>query len=143
MIYTRCSKCQTTHPQGTKCPKCATKHNQKYNKKRGAEVKFYQSTQWKNMRARVIAYYNNIDIWILGLLGTLVPASRTVVHHITPFGEDKSKALDFDNLIPLSTASHNQIHDQFYDTGRREEAIDIIRKGIALFERLKNGDYNG
>ena len=138
MVMTRCSKCHGLYTQGTYCPKC-NKHNQRYNKTRGPETRFYTSKAWKKVKADVINYYNNVDIYMLGLVERLIPSSRPLVHHIIPYKERESLALDFDNLAPMSTASHNLVHE-LYDSGRREEAIATINKGKKLFEELKNGN---
>lgn len=146
MIYTRCTKCHQVYEQGTYCPKCSRnriqRSNKKYNKKRGAEVKFYQSSAWRSTKAEVINYYHSIDIWVLGMTGKIVPCARPLVHHIVEYKKDKKLALDFSNLIPVSTSSHNMIHSM-YDCGQRDKAIEIIRKGIEIFEKMKKGDFDG
>lgn len=140
-VYTRCMKCHNLYPQGSYCPKCSRK-NQVYNKKRGPETKFYQSSAWRSIKAEVINYYHKIDIWVLGLTGKIASCPRCITHHIIPYKENKKLGLDFDNLVPVSTASHNMIHSM-YDCGQRDKAIEIINKGKQLFEKMKKGEFDG
>lgn len=80
----------------------ATKRNQEHRK-------FYNSTAWKRLSARVkleafgLCQYNNC-----GRPGNLV-------HHIVPLamsGEGWEKRLDRDNLIYVCSSCHELIHDR-------------------------------
>lgn len=139
MICVRCSRCQNVHERGIRCPFCVKKYNTE--KRDTARAKFYRTKAWRLMRQKVLDYYCNVDIWMLGLTGKLIPCSRPLVHHIKTYEKHPELALSFNNLICLSSASHNIVHE-YYDTGRRQKAVDIIKEGIRRYEEIKNGRIN-
>lgn len=135
MIGVRCSRCHAIHEKGQRCPNCIKLYNDKRDKSRS---RFYQRKEWHLMRQKVIDYYCNVDIWMLGLTGKLIPCTRPVVHHIQTFEKHPEKALTFSNLVCLSSSSHNTVHE-YYDTGRYSRAVKILRDGMAKYEEIKNG----
>ena len=137
MSYSRCAKHHILCETGKRCPKCS----QIYNKNRADKelIKFYQSKDWKLTRDYIINYYCGIDIYALGVTGKITPCNKLTVHHITPYKDNPSLGLDINNLVPVSDFSHSQIH-KMYDSGKKDEAIDIINKGREVFNRLRNGN---
>lgn len=136
MIKVRCSRCQSLKDRGARCPNCSRLYNKERRNK--DSEKLYNSYKWGKLRMQVVRYYLNIDIWLLGLTGKLYPCDRTIVHHIKEVTKYPQLALEFSNLVTVGTASHNTIHD-YYDNGRYNDAVEIINRGISLFEELKNG----
>lgn len=67
----------------------------------------------------------------VGIVRACKPA---YIHHIIERDENPDLFLDVDNLIPVSHASHEEIH-KWYDGGKREEAIARIEKGKEEFTR--------
>ena len=135
MAKHRCHRHRILYEQGTRCPKCESARHKRYESlKRDKErSKFYMTRDWKVMRQKVIDHYCGIDIWILGKTGKLSPCETITVHHIYEYGSHPELALVFSNLIPVSSGSHNEIH-AYYDSNRFEKALDIINRGIKLFE---------
>jgi 5-methylcytosine-specific restriction endonuclease McrA len=138
----KCLKHKELYEQGERCPKCLSEKRRKYEeKKRDKErARFYQSKDWRIVRQKVIDYYAGVDIWFLGMTGKLKPCLNLTVHHIFEYSKHPSLALAVTNLIPVSAQSHNEIHI-YYDSGRFEEAIEIINTGKKRFEGLRNHGY--
>ncbi len=141
MAKVKCLKHNMLHEQYTKCPKCEALRHKKYeDTKRDKErQKFYQSKEWRIVRQKVIDYYSGVDIWFLGLTGKLKPCPNITVHHVYEFSKYPNLALAFSNLVPVSAQSHNEIH-LYYDSGRFEEALEILNTGKKRFEGLRHGN---
>jgi hypothetical protein len=142
MVKVKCLKHKRLHEQGTKCPLCEQARHKRYNDERRDKERsrFYNSKEWRIVRQKVIDYYSGVDLWHLGLTGKLKPCANITVHHIYEYSKYPSLALASSNLITVSAQSHNEIHI-YYDSGRFEEALEIINNGKALFEKIKNNDY--
>lgn len=72
---------------------------------------FYVSTQWRNLRHKIILRDNGCD---LGIEGYEI-YDRIYVHHINPmtvedFETGNPRILDPDNLISVTLLTHNAIH---------------------------------
>lgn len=102
MIYKRCPKCGKRIPSGTSCPTCKREYAPT---KKGAE--FYHTARWQMMRRYILSKFNGVDLWEWAG-GRFVPADT--VHHIIPAEEDRDLIFSESNLIPLSRASHAEIH---------------------------------
>lgn len=135
---TRCLKHKLLYSVGKMCPKCAQEYRKRYevHSRDPESVKFYNSKDWKSCRQEVLDFYCGVDIFHLGLTGKIVACGRMTVHHIYPRSKYPSKALNFDNLIPVSMESHKRIHE-LYDSGQFVEAVAIIEEGKAIYERLR------
>ena len=94
-------------------------------KPKSKEVKpFYKSKSWQKLRERILKrdrYMCQESI----RFGKMVPAQT--VHHIFPLEDYPEYATERWNLISLSWAEHNQMHDRI--TGR------LTAKGLALLQR--------
>ncbi|CAM3411900.1 endonuclease [Pseudostreptobacillus hongkongensis] len=133
MLYKTCCYCKRKLKLNEKCSRCSKIRNEVYDKNsrdKEAQV-FYNSRDWKLTRKKVMSKYNYLDLYALKVLGKLVQAD--VVHHIVEFREDKSKALDVSNLIPLSHQSHNLIH-ALYDKSKqsKNETIQLLKKLLQM-----------
>lgn len=136
-----CPKCRTIREIGTKCKTCQLRYNKDYNSKRSKDSKsFYNSKEWFVLRTKVKNYYCCVDIWILGLEGKIVPCQNPIVHHIRERSKYPNLALDFENLICVSSTSHNTIHE-WYNTGRFEKALAIINEGKRIYEDIRAGMF--
>ena len=69
--------------------------------------KKYYSPAWKKIRQTVRLLYGGIDPYALAH-GRI--EHTEVVHHIVPTDEDPSRFCDPSNVIPLSKASHREVH---------------------------------
>lgn len=83
--------------------------------------KFYNSAEWKSLRERKFAEAN-------GLCEICARSNRIVVgtqvHHIIPIEKAPEKAFDYDNLILLCDACHNEQHDRVSPLEQFFEAWD-------------------
>ena len=114
-IYRRCGRCGTRYETGKKCPRCAdmaTQDNRlryrqydKYKRDKDAK-KFYDSDEWKITRAYILSM-DELDVYEYMTSGRMIPADT--VHHIIPYRDDITKALDPDNLMSLSASSHGAV----------------------------------
>lgn len=73
---------------------------------------FYKSRKWQAKRAYVMRKYKYED-QDAKRYGRCVEA--TMIHHIYPLQEYPELALETWNLLPLSQASHNRMHDRLTD----------------------------
>lgn len=125
MLYKTCNKCKRKLKINEKCKYCLKEKNKIYDSfKRNSESRaFYNSNEWKITRDFIMNKYNYLDLYALKVLNKIIKAD--VVHHIVEYREDKTKALDEFNLIPLSHTTHNLIHTLY---NRSEETKkDIIK----------------
>ncbi|MFG6393835.1 MAG: HNH endonuclease [Lachnospiraceae bacterium] len=101
--------------------------------KRNQEAKaFYNSTEWKYVRAAVLARDNNIDVYAYIIEGRTVPA--TTVHHITELSEDYSKRCDFNNLISVSEQTHSMI-GKVYSSKRKKNMQKILKNCLREYKK--------
>ena len=86
----------------------------------------YQGTRWKKKRAYILRLDGYIDR-VQARYGKTVEA--TVVHHIYPVDEYPEYAYCLWNLVSLSRAMHNTLHDRNTDK--------LTAEGVALMRRTK------
>lgn len=70
---------------------------------------FYNSPEWKELRAR--KFYDANGMCEMCKKDGKVEFGKEV-HHIVPIEKDWSKRLDYDNLILLCPAHHNEVHER-------------------------------
>lgn len=121
MIYKRCSMCRKRIPTGTSCPDC----RREYRKPEGV-YKLYHTQRWRDLRAAVMARYDGMDQWALHIHGRIAYAET--VHHIVPSSDDEGQFFVYGNLVPVSRASHDEIH-ALYKTDKAGTQ-QILRKII-------------
>lgn len=103
MIYKRCGQCGKRLPSGTVCG-CMKRE---YSEPKGI-YKLYHTQRWQKLRAAVMSRCDGIDQWALGHHGRIEYAET--VHHIIPTVDDETMFFRESNLIPVSRASHDEIH---------------------------------
>ena len=140
-IYRRCGRCGTRYETGQQCPRCAAlvmqdnriryRQYDKYRRDKEAK-KFYDSEEWKITRAYVLAL-DELDVYEYMTNGKEIPADT--VHHIIPYRVDNTKALDPDNLISLSAASHAAV-EALYKVDK-QTAERKLREMLEKFRKLK------
>lgn len=108
----QCKKCSAlTRNVGGYCNehiKDKSDTTKQYDKSRDDKyVKFYNSSQWKKLRAMIISRDNGLCICCLreGIVSV-----ADIVHHVVETKSDWSKRLDSSNLISVCTSCHNEIH---------------------------------
>lgn len=99
---------------------------------------FYNSSEWKAARARVLARDTNIDIYLYIMEGKIVPADT--VHHIIELSEDYTKRCDLDNLISISEATHSMISRAYKSTAKKEAMQQALRECIKEYKKRVVGE---
>lgn len=138
MIYIICPSCRTKHLRGTECPNKCYKKNKKennklYDKYIRKNAEFYNSSAWKHLRTACHNKYNHVCLWSL-FKHNRIENSETI-HHIIELEEDKTKALDINNLIPVSNTSHAEIHSLYSKDKAKtqQELLSILEKWERLY----------
>lgn len=131
MIYKRCSRCgkRLEAGQTCECNKMRHKEYDKYSRDKEASH-FYGSSSWKRMRQYILDKYDSIDVYVYVLYGQIEKADT--VHHIIELKDDKSQALVEQNLIPVSSSTHNIIHASYDKSKADKQAMQAI-----LYECLR------
>lgn len=125
MLYKTCSKCNIKITYDKKyCDICQVIHdketqlyksiaNKKYNKEaRNQESnEFYHSMAWQILSEACKKRFVYIDIYSYYVEKKIIYGE--ISHHIIELTKDKSKGLDINNLIYLSIANHNKIHELY------------------------------
>lgn len=86
----------------------------------------YKSKRWKHI-AKAVMRRDGYICQISKRYGKNIPAE--IVHHIYPVDEFPEYAFELWNLISLSRAAHNRLHDRNTDK--------LTEEGIALQHRTK------
>lgn len=87
-------------------------------------AEFYQSPRWKSVRASALRRDGYMDM-VKHRYGKRIEAE--LVHHVFPLDEFPEYGLKLWNLVSVSRATHNQLHDR--DTGELTEAgADLLRR---------------
>lgn len=136
MKYCNRTGCNKLIPQGVRyCMKHTinkTAENKERHKEYDAHCRnqtakaFYNSSEWKTTRLRVLARDTGIDVYLYITEERVVPADT--VHHIIELSEDYSKRLDLDNLISVSEQTHNMIGRIYKDTARKTAMQETLRE---------------
>lgn len=131
MIYKRCGRCKRRIPSGSPCPYCTARRKEEYRlydkQSRDQEAKaFYNSSDWDSCRRYVLELDDGLDVYAYMTSGALVPADT--VHHIIPRRDDPARALDPDNLMSISSASHGQIEAMY----KRSKAAAIQQMQLMI-----------
>ena len=131
MIYKRCSRCGKRLEVGQTC-ECVKQRHKEYDRcsRDKDAAKFYSSASWKRMRQYILDKYDSIDVYAYILYGQIEKADT--VHHIIELKDDKSQALVEQNLIPVSSSTHNIIHASYDKSLADKRAMQSI-----LYECLR------
>lgn len=131
MIYKRCSRCGKRLEVGQTC-ECVKQRHKEYDRlaRDKDAAKFYSSASWKRMRQYILDKYDSIDVYAYIVYGQIEKADT--VHHIIELKDDKSQALVEQNLIPVSSSTHNIIHASYDKSLADKQAMQSI-----LYECLR------
>lgn len=118
-------KCGRRLKQGKSCS-CQKRRHKLYDStcRDKEKKKFYGSTTWKKIIESVKTRANGLDEYELAINGVIVIG--TTVHHIYPIDERPDLKTSLDNLIFVSSNTHNKIHAE-YAKGE-EEKKDLQKK---------------
>ena len=131
MIYKRCSRCGKRIESGKTCDCVKMRHKEYDRLSRDKDsAHFYNSSAWKRMRQYILDKYDGIDVYSYILYGQIEPA--TTVHHIVELKDDKTQSLVEQNLIPVSSATHNIIHSAYDKSKSDKQAMQAT-----LYECLR------
>lgn len=131
MIYKRCSRCGKRLEVGQTC-ECVKQRHKEYDRcsRDKDAAKFYSSASWKRMRQYILDKYDGLDLYAYVVFGQIEKADT--VHHIIEMRDDKSQALMEQNLIPVSSSTHNIIHASYDKSLADKRAMQSI-----LYECLR------
>ena len=97
---------------------------------KGNTDKFYNSTDWDELREKVLARDKGICQFFLGKWNdekhfpkTIKIVKADTVHHIIPIKERPDLALDINNCISLSFEAHEIIEDRHRWTWRKKKKL--------------------
>lgn len=133
-----CPKCGKVIDYANRyCESCSSKYEKQqkeetkiYDKNiRNQENKaFYQSKAWRQKREKILYTFFRIDLYLYYKEGVMVEANT--VHHIIPLEDDRSKALDDDNLFPCSAGTNHLLDDGLYKKDKKGTQ-ELLRQYIA------------
>lgn len=126
MIYKRCYKCHKRIPAGTTC-ECMKRRE--YAPAEGIK-KQYHTDRWKELRKLIMSRYNGIDLYALYKYKEIVYADT--VHHIEPTSEKPELFYADGNLIPVSDASHKEIH-RLYKTSEKRDIQSFLHECLEKY----------
>lgn len=98
---------------------------------------FYNSSEWRTVRERVLARDAGIDIYLYITEGRVFPADT--VHHIVELSEDYSMRLDMNNLISISEATHSMVSKVYKDAIKKVAMQQTLRECIQEYKRRLAG----
>ncbi|MGL5988132.1 HNH endonuclease [Cetobacterium sp.] len=136
-----CPRCRKVYSYSLKeCPNgCAKKtrseSNRIYDKCQRENQGFYNSKEWKRLRESCRNKFSELCLWSLYKHKRVKKGS--LVHHIVPLSEDKSKGLSLSNLVYLCDEAHREIH-RLYKT----DQIKTIKE-IKEFIKIWKVEYGG
>lgn len=144
--------CNSLVPYGVRYCKKHTKNKAEDNRERHKDYDthcrnrkakaFYNSAEWKAVRARVLARDTNIDIYLYITYGKVVLADS--VHHIIELSEDWSRRCDLNNLISISSATHSIISKMYKDKTSKAAVQQTLRDCICKYQQqVINGTSRG
>jgi hypothetical protein len=128
MISKICSHCGKSLKVGETCSCRIREKGRRYDELSRDEEKraFYHSNAWVKVREQVLKRDAYIDMYAYRN-GRIIPA--TIVHHIEPFEDNPSAALNTSNLLSVSAGSHAEIHRR-YAEGEKEECMKELREMV-------------
>jgi len=139
-IYKKCPRCGRRLLVGNTCDCFCGKFSRRTYESRHHEYDttsrdkrakaFYDSAEWLETRADVLALDDYTDLYALATTGIVLAADT--VHHIIPLREDYSRRCDRSNLISLSAQSHSTIEQIYKDPAAK---IELQRQLAAIVER--------
>lgn len=139
MIMKFCPSCRKLYPVGERCPNgCYSKYyhkenrkedNRLYDKTKRKNKDIYHSKQWIALRQECMNKFDNLCVYSLFKYAKAIPA--TLVHHIVEVTDDKSKAYELSNLIPLSDSAHREIHRRY-----KSEDIQVVQAELRKYLEL-------
>ena len=128
MINKICSRCGKILPVGERCS-CQPAYRRDYQKfRRDKKIQeFRNSSEWREMRKRILIRDDNTDQYVLHTTGALRPGFS--VHHIIPLSERWDLRLDEHNLITLSDDTHASLEYKYktkYKSDIQQELFAIV-----------------
>lgn len=88
---------------------------------------FYHSARWEHTK-RIVMRRDGYKDKVAARYGKMIPAE--LVHHIIPLDEAPDLALDLHNLIAVSQATHNRLHNP-------DGSLSLLGKNLRRFAIYK------
>ena len=132
MLQRICTHCGRIISQGAACP-CGINRHKEYDELQRDKIKskFYKSRAWRLFAESVKARANGLDEYLLSK-GQVVKGS--IAHHIHTIEERPELKLSLGNLIYVSSATHNQIHNEYdkdaVSRKKMQAELQAIRQGL-------------
>lgn len=123
-IYKRCPHCGKRMPAGDF--KCGCGYKREYSKPEGTRA-LYHSKRWQKLRDSILKLYSGIDP-LAKSKGRIEPAS--IVHHIIPAEENPKLFWTPSNLIPLSRASHDEVHVAYRASEESKQTMQALLRSL-------------
>ncbi|MCG8541234.1 MAG: hypothetical protein MJA82_15060 [Clostridia bacterium] len=92
--------------------------------------KFYKTKEWIKLRAYVLAYYDQLDLYEYYVNNRIVEANTS--HHIIEIKDNWRLRLEFSNQFPCSESTHNRIH-KLYEKDKK----GIQKLLLSILEKYK------
>lgn len=134
MLMKICGRCGKKIAQGEICT-CQKSRHKIYNSQYRDRVKntFYHSTAWSKVSKLAKERANGLDEYALEYEQRIIRGNLT--HHIFELDERPDRSLSMDNLIYVSTQTHNMIHaaynrDEKSKIEMQNKLVAIRRKGF-------------
>lgn len=140
MLLKTCSKCKRfIKLSQSYCKTCKSLDNKNYDryKRDDDSTQFYSSKRWQVLRRLVLNKYNYIDVMEYYKNGRIARAE--CVHHIEELKDNKAKAHDLTNLIPLTNSNHSKVHSIYKQS---EEQKKELQKELIKYIKKYNKDFN-
>lgn len=121
MLMKICARCGNKVMYNKRCT-CPNERHKLYNSERRDKEKniFYHSIQWRAIVDEVKARANGLDEYKLSQ-GCLEKGNT--VHHIYTVEERPDLKLSIENLIFVSTRTHNQIHAEYSKSQEKKKEL--------------------
>ena len=143
MLVKLCADCGKIIELGNvRCNECQAKWDMQhksdvkvYDQTCRRNTDIYNTTKWRRLTLRCKQRFNNVDIYQYYINNKLVYGSLS--HHILDIDEDRSKALDIDNLIWVSGSINNNTHAEIhkaYDRSKQSKK-DMQKLLLKLVDR--------
>lgn len=96
--------------------------------------RFLNSKAWQNLRKLALIRDKGMDIVLFMTEGKIVKAEH--VHHIIERSENPNKALDIDNTISVSSATHSKISKAYkHSPDKKKKTQDMLFKILNKYKQ--------
>ena len=141
MLMKICSHCGRQYPADGKCTcQSVRDRNREYDRhhrnKRSRYI--YHTREWNHLSHLVRKHAMGRDEYVYATEGITIPGNT--VHHIIPLRDDITKAFDINNLICLSSNTHDKAVKREYEASvARKKKMQAVMLRIAREREERQG----